>query len=97
MDKLQSDRLIPMKVLDADGAVRSLLSITNDIDDIGNAIAEGRMVEADRFIELSRRYNVRFVRAEKELYDERERSSCKTYSFGWIERFLMPWHEVTNG
>lgn len=85
-------KLLPMKIIDADGTKRTVVSITNDVDDIGNAIAEGRLDESQRFVKLSEAYFMWAVRAEKQLLKQREKIEAQEYANGWIARFNQPWH-----
>jgi hypothetical protein len=88
--------IVPMKILDADGTLRKVMSITNDVDDIGNAIAEKRLDESQRFIVLSEAYRKRFVRAEKDRLDIYLGLESERYAQGWLSRFNDDWYSPSQ-
>jgi hypothetical protein len=77
-----------MKIIDADGTVRKEMFITNDVDDVGNMIAEKRLDESKRFEVLCNSYYKRFVRAEKLQYQTEKSISAFFYKDNWIAEFL---------
>ncbi len=83
---------IPMLVKDADGTIRSVMSICSNADHVGNLIAEGDLDEDDRVPTLIRLYEGQLAALNLRFLHARERdlraAEAEAYASHWVGRIL---------